>query len=220
MEGDITPSGTQQAGLANANMNFNVSTDGIFNQISFAKMKRNMREAYRQQIKYGGRVIRSNLLNTVKGAQAAGLHPLFALGAGGMQGSSPQVVGNTAEGGLGMTGQFSRQRIRPEEQMMMQENLLQEQQRTRFMKQQNQNMMLENHRLAKEIEMMAGGQPGTKGNPHSLWNYFVDDFSGEMYVAPKEEFAEPYDNMVGKGIGGYGNVRLKGKEIKPYVFSE
>ena len=100
MEGDITPSGTQQAGLANANMNFNVSTDGIFNQISFAKMKRNMREAYRQQIKYGGRVIRSNLLNTVKGAQAAGLHPLSALIVTGKRYLIKNTVGRGRNAGI------------------------------------------------------------------------------------------------------------------------
>lgn len=63
-------------------------------------VKKNLRKQYEMRDKYSG----THLPNLVKNAKAAGLHPLFALGASGAQGPSFQMQGQSETGSFASKG--------------------------------------------------------------------------------------------------------------------
>lgn len=116
-----------QIGLANANANMNFDFGSMFeNNNSYSRFKRNMREGYRQLGKYGANANRkyqmAHIKGVVKGAQKAGMHPLFAMG-GGTNMPAPSYVGESLRGrDYGIQGQTSVQTASPAEQQAMHES--------------------------------------------------------------------------------------------------
>lgn len=70
---------------------------------STAKTKRNLRQQYQSQLKYGTKFQGAQLERTVESAKRAGLHPLFALGGASSGGPSFSIPGQSSRGSAKQT---------------------------------------------------------------------------------------------------------------------
>lgn len=104
-------------GFSEEGLSFGINND------SYRSANRRLRKDYQYAARYQPGITAANaganLRGTVKAAQRAGLHPLFALG-GSAGGSAPAFVGAQESGNVG--GSFSSKRIRPEEAAMIRES--------------------------------------------------------------------------------------------------
>lgn len=58
-----------------------------------------------------------------------------------------------------------------------------------------------------ELREKKKGKKGTRGNPHRLFQYYRDQYSGKIFVAPNTEYSEGMEGAAGKAVGVYGQGR-------------
>lgn len=81
---------------------------------------------------------------------------------------------------------------------------------------QNNWMSYDKHPLeVQNLKMQRRQGQGTREDPYPLFNYFEDPYTGDLFVAPHNEYAEGFDSAAGALTGAYGvsreHLRYKGE---------
>lgn len=158
----------------------------------------------------------------VQDAQAAGIHPLAALGMSPTEATPVHVGANPAAGipkaadkmfDAVLQEKVQSGRLRAYETM--------EAKYRAGIKQMEAESMHMN--LLEQKENFTKGIRGKKGesrlNPKNLYTYAKDPHSGKIFAIPIQDVGEGTDSSVAKGVFYYGNVRDHGKNIFDWMES-
>ena len=188
---DWTGMGTMMAGAGSVMSALGLGSQGNVN----AQHRRQLKRTHRIANNY----IPRNIKATVKGAQAAGIHPLALIGGGqGFQSSPVHIDGQAS------TGAHYGDAVQAVGRTIAENNdqaKLIRQMENDIVYEQLQGSRLQNAIARKNLQQ----DQGTKDSPIPLFTYYKDQFTGKVLALPNEAAAEAWEGgVVPSGLATYG----------------